>query len=286
MGNPLYQDDVGGMCWNAAKTWQIGWYDSHKLTIDPTEGDWFGTIIGIADFDNNPKQHPVVVKIETKKSTDQFIAFNRAIGVNRDNVEADDEVTIVETGGNGEIYSQSYLKAHLRQGETYTYPDWANSGKNLIVKANMININTGNNAGYAFVQVCLGACGINTLPPTPLPTPVPTPLPSPSPTHICEDSNDYFQIIKPDGKVKNKTCDWANTAWTGYRCKYFTGVKENCPSTCTNCCNDSTESFEVSGGKFRTCSWIAKKKTKNFCKKAYIVMKCPETCGVDYCVDL
>ena len=32
MGNPLYQDDVGGMCYNAAKNYQIsaadegGWY--------------------------------------------------------------------------------------------------------------------------------------------------------------------------------------------------------------------------------------------------------------------
>ena len=83
MGNPLYSDDVGKMCWNAAKTWQIGWYDSNKIIIDPkAQQFWSGTIVGIADFDNNPDQYPVVVKIETGTSTDQFINFNRAKGVN------------------------------------------------------------------------------------------------------------------------------------------------------------------------------------------------------------
>ena len=39
----------------------------------------------------------MVVKIETGTETDQFIAFNRATGVNRQNDEADNEVTMVET---------------------------------------------------------------------------------------------------------------------------------------------------------------------------------------------
>ena len=98
MGNPLYSDDVGAMCWNAAKTWQVGWYDKSKISISPRVGQlWTETIVGIADFDNNILNHPVVVQIETGTETDQFIAFNRATGVNRQNDEADNEVTMVET---------------------------------------------------------------------------------------------------------------------------------------------------------------------------------------------
>ena len=175
MGNPLYSDDVGKMCWNAAKTWQIGWYDSNKIIIDPkAQQFWSGTIVGIADFDNNPDQYPVVVKIETGTSTDQFINFNRAKGVNSQNDEADNEVTIVETGSNGEGYSQSYLKAHLVQGEVYTYVNWAGTGQNLVVTANVINISTGS-TDYAEVTVCLGVC-------TPDPTPAPTVPPTSAPT--------------------------------------------------------------------------------------------------------
>ena len=76
------------------------------------------------------------MKIETGTGTDQFIAFNRATGVNRHNVEADDEVTIVETSENGEGAAQSYMKAHLAQGDYYIYPDWANTGQNWVISYN------------------------------------------------------------------------------------------------------------------------------------------------------
>jgi hypothetical protein len=59
-------------------------------------------MVVIADFNNNPQDNQVVVKIETGTTTDQFIAFNRAIGVNSQNDEADDEVTIVETCNEGD----------------------------------------------------------------------------------------------------------------------------------------------------------------------------------------
>ena len=140
MGNPLYSDDVGKMCFNAAKNWQIGWYDTHKISINPWNGPSTVDLVGIANFDTNPNNLSVVVKIETGTTTDQFIGFNRAIGVNSQNDEADDEVTIVETGNNGEGYSQSFLKAHLVQGESYEYANWANSGRTLSITATEINL--------------------------------------------------------------------------------------------------------------------------------------------------
>lgn len=61
-----------------------------------------------------------MVKIETRTSFDQFIVFNRAIGVNQANDEAGNEATIIEIGANGEASynaktkeAQIYLKAHL-----------------------------------------------------------------------------------------------------------------------------------------------------------------------------
>ncbi len=187
MGNPLYSDDIGKMCWNAAKTWQVGWYDSNKLTFDQ-QGSWRGKIVGIADFDNNSENHPVVIKLETGTSTDSFIAFNRATGVNSQNDEADDEVTIVETGNNGEAYSQSYLKAHLVQGESYTFTNWRGSGQDLIITAHEINIVA--NPGYADISICLGSCATDaptstpgTSSPTASPTAAPTKAPTSSPSN-------------------------------------------------------------------------------------------------------
>jgi hypothetical protein len=140
MGNPCYGDDNCEICFNAAKNWQLPWYNDRKMLIDPRNGPQTVRMVGIADYGNNSEELPVVLKIETGSSTDQFIAFNRATGVNKDNDEADDEVTIVETGNNGEGYSQSYLKAHLIQGETYTYDNWAGTGSPLRVTATEINL--------------------------------------------------------------------------------------------------------------------------------------------------
>jgi hypothetical protein len=313
MGNPLYQDDIGAMCWNPAKSWQIGWYDSNRKTIDPRQGSgtWSGTIVGIANYDTNPENYPVIIKIDTGTGVDQFIGFNRAMGVNRHNVEADDEVTIVETsgGGGGESAAQSYLKAHLVQGEEYVYPNWADSGMNLIVKANKIHIDNSIAASasatasatavgyggydYAEVQVCLGECTV--VWETPSPTSAPSPSPSPSPTEtpttpnpgpnpICQDSNEKFRIIKPDGTKKMKSCEWVNKAWTTKRCQNIIGVKENCPLTCTNCCQDSTHKFLILNGKNKNCECAKVKNTAGRCEKAPTSLKCPVTCGEPACM--
>ena len=47
----------------------------------------------------------VVLKIETQTTNDFFIGFNRAQGINAQNVEAEDEVTIIETGQDGLWFS-------------------------------------------------------------------------------------------------------------------------------------------------------------------------------------
>jgi hypothetical protein len=260
MGNPLYEDNIGAMCWNAAKTWQIGWYDSNKQMIKPRQGEWSGTtIVGIADFNNNPSNYPVVVKIETGFETDQFIAFNRASGINRHNDEADNEVTVVETGKNGEGYAQSYLKAHLAQGEIHTFVNWADTGQNLIIKANKINTNTGNSAGYAEVQVCLGTCANPT-------------------THTCGDSIQQFEVTQTNGKKRMRTCEWVKRRATPWRCAKVKGAKENCPKTCNNCCRDTTESFLLKTGKAGNCDWAAVN-TATRCKKVLTRMQCAVTCG-------
>jgi hypothetical protein len=138
MGNPLYSDDVGKMCFNPAKNWYLNWYDEYKTTVDIRVPNILKqiTMVGIAEIkDNNPNKKPAVLKLETGTSNDYFVGFNRAIGKNSQNVEADNEVTIVQTGNNGESYSQSYLKATLKQGESYSIGD-------LRIIATAINIAT------------------------------------------------------------------------------------------------------------------------------------------------
>jgi hypothetical protein len=385
MGNPYYDDDTGQMCFNAAKTWQIGWYNDSRLSIKPKDGLWSGTIIGVADYGNNPSNHPVVIRIETDTFTDQFITFNRAAGINIETKEAKNEVTIVETGNNGEWYSQSFLMATLEQGQSYTYMNWANTGENLVVDVQTINISAG--TGYATVKVCLqkDCNGVSTPAPTPSPTrqpviaptpyptrkptiaptpyptrtptiaptpaptrqpviaptpaptrqpviaptpyptrqpviaptpyptrkptiaptpyptrqptPVPTPYPTRQPTPVptpyptpgggssCTDTISFFTITKPNGDVKrNAKCRWVARKHTQYRCVEFTGAKENCPDTCTNCCQNSIRNFQlVTGGApsgpYRSCDWVSRN-TANRCGRIPAAIKCPQICGL------
>ena len=170
MGNPLYGDDVGSMCFNPAKNFQIatnggGWYNeqpSHtKVWNSEKSGgtQWSGSIIGIADYNNNPASDPIVVKLETGTPNDIFVGFNRAKGINSDNVEASDEVTVVEAGSDGFGYSQSFLKATLKDGESYTFTDWRGSGETLVIHVAEINMSA--NPAYAKVVMTFGDSSTN-----------------------------------------------------------------------------------------------------------------------------
>ena len=130
-------------------------------------------MVGIAEYAQrtDTANQPVTVKLETGSTTDYFIGFNRATGANAQNDEADNEVTITTSGSNGEGYSQSFLKAHLIKGESYTIPNFAgNSGQNLVITADDINISTVP-AGVA--TICVAYEGQSCVPvdPTNQPTP-------------------------------------------------------------------------------------------------------------------
>ena len=106
-------------CFNAAKNWQLPWYnaDNGKKVLDPSSGSSsFApttlTLVGIAEYTARIDRfsQPVTVKLETGTDIDFFIGFNRAVGPNSHNDEASDQVTVTTSGNNGEGYSQSYLK--------------------------------------------------------------------------------------------------------------------------------------------------------------------------------
>merc|ERR1712003_416008 len=82
---------------------------------------------------------------------------------------------IVQTGNNGESYSQSSLKGHLTEGESYTFSNWKGSGEDLFVIVNAIDITS--TPGTAQVTIQLGSASCQGQP-----TPAPT-TPSPTPTN-------------------------------------------------------------------------------------------------------
>ena len=89
-------------------------------------------MVGVADYKRNNNNHPVLIKINVGGSTDYFVNYNRATGINSQNDEADNEVTIVK--GNGGGYSQSWLQATLTEGQTHTISNGNVGGGGIKVK--------------------------------------------------------------------------------------------------------------------------------------------------------
>ena len=97
-----------------------------------------------------------MLKIESGSSKDLFVGLNHAVGINSDNKEAHDMVTVVEMGGNGRSYSQSFLKAKLGSNNEYTVRNFRHQ-KDLVITVKEIKTNTV--PGYADVWEVGGGNG-------------------------------------------------------------------------------------------------------------------------------
>ena len=208
MGNPYYTDDDGAMCFNQAKNFQIarasgGWfsngYDVAVWNSDRDGNQWSRKLIGIADYENNPDARPIVVKLESGGPKDLFVGFNRARGINRQTDQARDRVTVVEQGGDGLGYSQSFLKEILSPGDPpYTVPNWRGSGEDLTIAVKEINL--GANPAYADIAVSFGD-------PTPEPTRKPTIRPTPAPTNQPIHPTMAPSASPTSNQCGNEVCD-------------------------------------------------------------------------------
>ncbi len=165
MGNPRMKgeekgDETGLMCYNAAKNWQIGWYeeDGDKIDFKPITGPskfWSGTFVGIADYlHENREGRPVNIRIDTETDDDIFVHFNRAVGMNAQNKEASDQVAVYTAGKNGENKSKSLRIGALSGGDTFKIAKFGTSSKTLTIFVTEINLTA--EPAYASVEFCLG----------------------------------------------------------------------------------------------------------------------------------
>ena len=119
MGYSYAEDDGPKMCFNAAKSWQLGWYADKAFTVDPSvTSSWDGTLVGISDYNDAGNNH-VLVKLETGAALDYYMNFNRATGINSGTKEGENQVLITSQGANGEDFSKSTLLAKLSAGQSF-----------------------------------------------------------------------------------------------------------------------------------------------------------------------
>jgi hypothetical protein len=150
------------MCFNGAKSWQLGWYADKATVVDPLATPiWSGTLVGIAEYDlADPNQgEMVLIKIETGNDVDYYINFNRMTGINSETQEGGDQVLITRQGGNGESNSQSELLAKLSASESFDIEDFANLGT---VKVTVNSMNTASSPGVADITIARGTLTCST----------------------------------------------------------------------------------------------------------------------------
>jgi hypothetical protein len=97
MGYSYLEDETPRMCFNAAKSWKLGWYAGPKaVEFSPlNEGVWNGNLSGLVDF-QHAEAGTVLVKMKTGASSDYYMNYNRQQGFNSDTRIDANSVRIVQ----------------------------------------------------------------------------------------------------------------------------------------------------------------------------------------------
>ena len=101
MGNGALTDDPK-LCYNAAKSWQLGWYHERRQSLDFTSsrGLFIGQLVGVDNYqDTNENGKYVNLQIVHPSSEALYVGFNLATGINADTVEAQNQVTVQKQNG-------------------------------------------------------------------------------------------------------------------------------------------------------------------------------------------
>jgi len=149
MGESIFYDEDESQlrCFNAAKSWQLGWFGENSLNLDLVDTDWEGKLVGTGNFQaSNDAEKNVLLKI----AESHYIQFNYAGGFHASTEEFINRVAIVKQTNDG-FYS--WVQAALRQGEAYTIEIFGHSP----ITVEVIKIDTSSfQDAYASVRVYRG----------------------------------------------------------------------------------------------------------------------------------
>ena len=125
MGYSYRSYDYPRMCFNPAKSWQLGWYSNKAITYYPTCTTVTYQVGGIIDYSVSSVPN-VLVKLEQASSFDFYLTYNARASFNSDTQEGGNQVVIVLQGREGAGYSSSRLEAKLSPGARYVIQNFNN----------------------------------------------------------------------------------------------------------------------------------------------------------------
>ena len=318
MGGAGYFDDddeKGSLCFNAAKSHYLGWFNQYHSDFTPATTGYSGELVPTNDVvagTISTGEH-YILKLSGTSETDLYVFYNKSEGV----TATMDEEFRTELGNAVVVYSQAtvwgtstIVGALSTTGAQYTQSNWAWSGGTLTIEVCSITAGSPDKAKViVYVDgVTTASCTTTTSAPTGAPVVAPTSAPTsapvvaptsvtgapvvsttPAPTSApvvttpttsakCQDTDQRFEY---GFSGDTKTCNFI-AKYTAERCS-VTNASSKCPVTCnTGCeCYDTVGRFEVKlGKKTRKCAWAARKNTEERCARVRVRANCPMTCGV------
>mmetsp|Transcript_25685 Transcript_25685/g.33542 ORF Transcript_25685/g.33542 Transcript_25685/m.33542 type:complete len:133 (+) Transcript_25685:1-399(+) len=104
MGHVYNSDDFPKMCYNAPKSWQLGWYSSKSTTVNPLQRAWTGELVGISDDDKIQDQSKAKVILELADPDHcikYYLSFNRNTDFNSGTQIGRNKILVASRGESG-----------------------------------------------------------------------------------------------------------------------------------------------------------------------------------------
>jgi hypothetical protein len=169
MGYSYGTDESPRMCFNAAKSWQLGWYSDKAFTFTPLANGqyrYFGQLASIVDYPT--ANTDVLIEINQSRSAwSYFVNYNAAKDMNSQTLEGRNNVLITMKFKTNEA-NNSNLIAKLSEGDEFK--DYNFNGVN------------GETLTYKFISVGNGVANISIVLSGPSIPSIPTPAPTNSPS--------------------------------------------------------------------------------------------------------
>jgi len=248
MGYSYRSSETPQMCFNAAKSFQLGWYDNKSTSYAPGTKPWGDdhtfTVSNIVDYATTIDDVLLEI-VQPTRQLNYYITFNAVKGFMSGVRAAKNQVVVYEkpsVDGN-----DSWRVADLSSGESFSISDFNGvTGDTLTITAVSINLGT----SEAVVRVKLNRAKplptdaptsrptpAPTIAPTRIPTPTPTkaptrrPIPSPTvrptpnPTRPIGGRNPTIDVVAQEVScsVAYSTCETSADCCAGFSCRRVSG---------------------------------------------------------------
>jgi len=314
MGFSYLEDDGPKMCFNAAKSYQLGWYPDAMEAVDPRSlpgGSQSFTLNGVEDYEtgNGLVSLRLLYTGATKGGKDYYVGYNRATAGNINELSQAEQNKVLlyqkdslYNQGDGQSTGISWRMASLDVGESHS---WMVGDTEVILTVESIV------DADAIVTLTGGVAPVS---PTETPTETPTVSPTVSPTKntepTCLDDSTYRQKDK-----NNRDCAWLASKGESKlqkRCDNDgASAREACPVTCRSPCSGLTappteapvvspisqgdcednDEYTFGGVAKKNCAWMAKNSRDSVRKKrcgkkdGEPMIECPISCQHPACVN-